>query len=429
MRDGTQLDRHLHLLDFSRPQTTKTVRVGASKRRKEVPVWMLPDPKDVYYALDNEMPKQIAAKLNMDAALLVQMNKGSYPDLNQNAKLKRETPLEVPVEVPPEHRHAPTPKQKKSKKSPVASETDKVIKKSKKSPVTSETDKVIFGNTHKKLEEDIHEWTCFIRGGSEIKEVTFYIHQDYTPSEIVVTEPPFEITRTGYGIFEIAVDIKMIDGVVSKHKHDLNFDQDITFDTICISRERKKSKTTTALPKKVASFAPVPIVFGNTHKKVSGDMPHQWTLFVRGADGKKNTKRHFGVEKVTFFIHQDYDPSEITIEKPPFELEPKVGYATFDVAAEITFKNGKKIKQARDLNFDKAVSFEEVIIPEIEKKAKKVSKKAVDPDGNGPVESSAKPAARTKKKKKLPVSESTPPPVKKKAKAEANKPTSLISTV
>lgn len=50
----------------------------------------------------------------------------------------------------------------------------------------------------------------FVRGEG-LKElldyVEFELHPSFQPSKVKVWEPPYEITRTGWGIFEIGVKV------------------------------------------------------------------------------------------------------------------------------------------------------------------------------------------------------------------------------
>ena len=68
-----------------------------------------------------------------------------------------------------------------------------------------------------------------------IAEATFHIHQDYNPCLVSIKKPPFELTRDGYGIFDVAVDIRMKDGRrVTGKQRDLNFDKAVSWETFRI---------------------------------------------------------------------------------------------------------------------------------------------------------------------------------------------------
>jgi len=103
----------------------------------------------------------------------------------------------------------------------------------------------------------------------------------------------------------------------------------------------------------------VPLVVGNAHEKVEGEMPHQWTLFVRGEEARIADKDDLAIKEVEFFIHQDYEPSEITVKKPPFQVT-RSGYAIFDTEVRIALKDGTEIRKHWDLNFDEALTFEQI---------------------------------------------------------------------
>ena len=78
---------------------------------------------------------------------------------------------------------------------------------------------IIIGNIAryfgKKRDEDghTHEWTCFLRPFKSedmsvfIKKVHFKLHESYTNPVRVVTRPPYEVSETGWGEFEIIVKV------------------------------------------------------------------------------------------------------------------------------------------------------------------------------------------------------------------------------
>ena len=59
-----------------------------------------------------------------------------------------------------------------------------------------------------------HEWTVFVRGQNNIdlqevvESVTFQLHPSFAEPKRVLTEPPYEVTETGWGEFEIGIEIK-----------------------------------------------------------------------------------------------------------------------------------------------------------------------------------------------------------------------------
>ncbi|SCU82949.1 LADA_0C08834g1_1 [Lachancea dasiensis] len=85
---------------------------------------------------------------------------------------------------------------------------------------------ILYGNTAKKMGdvkppnapvEHSHMWTIFVKGpnGEDlsdiIKSVTFKLHETYPTPTRVVEAPPFELTETGWGEFEINVKIHFSD--------------------------------------------------------------------------------------------------------------------------------------------------------------------------------------------------------------------------
>ncbi|KAL6063735.1 YEATS domain-containing protein 4, variant 2 [Balamuthia mandrillaris] len=82
---------------------------------------------------------------------------------------------------------------------------------------------VVYGNKAwwlgKKADElHTHRWTAFVRGpaGDEdisyfVKKVVFTLHPSFKDPVRVVDKPPFEITETGWGEFELAIRIHFVD--------------------------------------------------------------------------------------------------------------------------------------------------------------------------------------------------------------------------
>lgn len=78
---------------------------------------------------------------------------------------------------------------------------------------------VVYGNIAryfgKKREEDghTHEWTVYLKPyhnedmSTYIKKVQFKLHESYANQTRVLTRPPYEVTETGWGEFEIGIKI------------------------------------------------------------------------------------------------------------------------------------------------------------------------------------------------------------------------------
>ncbi len=83
----------------------------------------------------------------------------------------------------------------------------------------SMTKPIIIGNMAryfgKKRDEDghTHEWTCFLRPYKSedlsvfVKKVQFKLHESYVNPVRVLSRPPYEVSETGWGEFEIIVKI------------------------------------------------------------------------------------------------------------------------------------------------------------------------------------------------------------------------------
>ncbi|QLQ79689.1 hypothetical protein HG537_0C03370 [Torulaspora globosa] len=85
---------------------------------------------------------------------------------------------------------------------------------------------IIYGNTAKKFGEvrppnapveHTHLWTIFVRGPQNedisyiIKKVVFKLHDTYPNATRTIEAPPFELTETGWGEFEINIKIHFVD--------------------------------------------------------------------------------------------------------------------------------------------------------------------------------------------------------------------------
>eukprot|EP01101_Sappina_pedata_P000363 TRINITY_DN10388_c0_g1_i1.p1 TRINITY_DN10388_c0_g1~~TRINITY_DN10388_c0_g1_i1.p1 ORF type:complete len:221 (+),score=53.07 TRINITY_DN10388_c0_g1_i1:60-665(+) len=62
-----------------------------------------------------------------------------------------------------------------------------------------------------------HRWTCYLRGPANedlshfIKKVVFTLHSSFEKPKRAVEAPPYEITETGWGEFQIAMRIYFVD--------------------------------------------------------------------------------------------------------------------------------------------------------------------------------------------------------------------------
>ncbi|XP_023342831.1 YEATS domain-containing protein 4-like isoform X2 [Eurytemora carolleeae] len=84
---------------------------------------------------------------------------------------------------------------------------------------------VVYGNISKsfgkKRDEDghTHQWTVFVKPyrnedmSSYVKKVHFKLHDSYANPNRIVTKPPYEVTETGWGEFEIVIKIFFNDPV------------------------------------------------------------------------------------------------------------------------------------------------------------------------------------------------------------------------
>jgi len=91
---------------------------------------------------------------------------------------------------------------------------------------------------------------------------------------------------------------------------------------------------------------------GNEWKPTpEGNMPHEWTIFVRGPKADKDGMSM--VKQVIFYLHPDFSPSEVTLKEPPFQIT-RVGYAPFEIEVGIVLEDGKVLREAWVLVFGTA---------------------------------------------------------------------------
>lgn len=78
---------------------------------------------------------------------------------------------------------------------------------------------IIYGNVArafgKKREEDghTHQWTVYVKPyfneclSGYVKKIHFKLHESYANPNRIITKPPYEVTETGWGEFEIVIKI------------------------------------------------------------------------------------------------------------------------------------------------------------------------------------------------------------------------------
>ncbi|VDI61666.1 YEATS domain-containing protein 4 [Mytilus galloprovincialis] len=78
---------------------------------------------------------------------------------------------------------------------------------------------LIYGNIAryfgKKREEDghTHQWTVYVKPfknedmSAYVKKINFKLHDSYPNCNRVITKPPYEVTETGWGEFEVVIKI------------------------------------------------------------------------------------------------------------------------------------------------------------------------------------------------------------------------------
>mmetsp|Transcript_42964 Transcript_42964/g.168085 ORF Transcript_42964/g.168085 Transcript_42964/m.168085 type:complete len:220 (-) Transcript_42964:2881-3540(-) len=71
----------------------------------------------------------------------------------------------------------------------------------------------------KSEEERTHKWTAYVRGLENrdlsyvVKSVEFLLHESFDPQKRVLSSPPFEVTESGWGEFEVNIKIHFKDNI------------------------------------------------------------------------------------------------------------------------------------------------------------------------------------------------------------------------
>jgi len=99
--------------------------------------------------------------------------------------------------------------------------------------------KLIVGNTHSDVvnptDNRVHEWTFYVKFedtlidiGSIIDKITVELHSTFPDPIIEITKAPFEVTKKGWGLFNIAATIHFKD---NQNKPDMKINHYLNFDT------------------------------------------------------------------------------------------------------------------------------------------------------------------------------------------------------
>ncbi|XP_073065643.1 transcription initiation factor TFIID subunit 14b-like isoform X2 [Primulina eburnea] len=123
----------------------------------------------------------------------------------------------------------PLPKSQSSKmaKSPEDNEKKSLVKKRKDSEICLP---IVYGNIavwlgKKATEHQSHKWTIYVRGatnedlGVVIKRVVFQLHSSFNNPTRIIENPPFELSESGWGEFEIAMTLFFHGDVSDKPLH------------------------------------------------------------------------------------------------------------------------------------------------------------------------------------------------------------------
>lgn len=120
--------------------------------------------------------------------------------------------------------------------------------------------RIRFGNTYRRLSDEeaesrehygqpgavppngakrIHEWTMQLRFDSPddstlVKKVVYNLHPTFAVPTVEVLEPPFELTRFGWGTFVVVAKVHLHDGRILELQHELSYEQPESFRTLLL---------------------------------------------------------------------------------------------------------------------------------------------------------------------------------------------------
>lgn len=87
---------------------------------------------------------------------------------------------------------------------------------------------IVYGNVSrafgKKREEDghTHQWTVYVKPffnedmQTYVKKIHFKLHESYENPNRIITKPPYEVSETGWGEFEVIIKIYFHDPTIYK---------------------------------------------------------------------------------------------------------------------------------------------------------------------------------------------------------------------
>jgi len=89
-----------------------------------------------------------------------------------------------------------------------------------------EKEKWIVENVYESLDDQKFKWTLTLNSTNpalmkKVKSVTFRLHETFHPDFVKVSEPPFSISRIGWGTFTIPIEIEMNNSEIRKFEHQL----------------------------------------------------------------------------------------------------------------------------------------------------------------------------------------------------------------
>lgn len=134
-----------------------------------------------------------------------------------------------------------------------------------KAKIDQPLSKIKFGNTYQLLPDDeehgsdfatfkpmgakrVHEWTLELRvdelDAAFINKVIYTLHPSFSEHIIEVIEPPFRLTRIGWGTFTVVAEIQLKDGRSLTVSHELSFDKPENFQTELLQLRLAPTATT-----------------------------------------------------------------------------------------------------------------------------------------------------------------------------------------
>jgi len=114
--------------------------------------------------------------------------------------------------------------------------------------------RIIYGNGHElvssRTDSNVHKWTFILDSVDQnedlstfVKKVVVHLHPTFTPSVIVLQQPPFSFSRLGWGVFMLRIEVhfhEFLEKPAEQLHHMLSFRSQGSFSTFEVKIDKRK---------------------------------------------------------------------------------------------------------------------------------------------------------------------------------------------